>query len=1201
MALITNYSAFTKHQQFRSGSWSVLLFRILLCSSLFYLVTSQNVSEFISIDCGGEGGHDNGTELEWAADTGFLDAAIELGDEGVAVPALVNLNDSTAEFRNNPEQMKTAMAFLPGRALRSKYCYNLPVTHTSLNSTSYLLRAMFPSRNLTANVPNPESIPLNIYGTRFYFTVDSTFVSTIDLDPVEPQTLELVVTSLDRTMHVCLVPLEDRSSLAAISSIELRPLSQTLYPRASVNGQSNTAGNIRVQSTYLILVSRLNFGGVASAPAIRYPFDKYDRLWYAAPLPEGAEFRILAPFIAVIDDEGARADQDNGTPTQVLSTAWEGLNMTSEVSFSFDIARAREICPTPTFYINMMFLDISPQRNSTDQRMVDVRLEQTGPEFFASSRWASFAPVEKNKTWRWFNYKQPYLAQTATYRIKPSTNSTLPALVNAVEVYGEFDAITQRTSLLDALAIRTFSDSLADRVDTAGDPCLPMPWAWLVCSIEIPPRITQINITSKGLTGELKFGETSGALDRLTILDLSNNSFHGSLPTTLVGIVTLRALNVAQNNLSGELPFFVEKSLANLESISLRGNSLNGGLVSLIKALDDPVFSLDLSHNKFTGPIPVEISLLTNLRNLDLSYNSLTGTLDEKVAQLPLLTNLNLRNNSLTGMVPDVIWSSKSKLVNVDLRRNEFTALNLTVWANTVLLNKSFDAVQQKVSLVANKITNIILPSQDLFQQMHGTVGSESDVESSPGFILLGGNPWCSGLAPTNMTLVQRYLCRHHENEDFSKPIIIEERGISRSTVIIIGVTCGVIMLLMAFILFLSLWRMMRRMYELRQIQEELAKDDVRPPFYKYEELKTATKEFSKENELGKGAFGAVYKAVLSDGSVVAVKKLFPTEQNLADFLKEMVLITGIKHRHLVQLKGCCVRDKQRMLVYEYAENNNLAEALWGKDRGFDLSWTQRLNICVGIARGLSYLHEELQPKIIHRDIKPQNILLDKDLKAKIADFGLARPVVEDTTQMATHVGGTLGYFSPEYATLGMFTEKLDVYSYGVLVLEIVSGRRCINLKSPVEDEIYLRSWAYRLCREDKLLDLAAKGLITESNAGEILSVLKTALSCLQEEPTRRPTMSQVVNMLTGNTEVAFDILTELKERNAFASYGFLQDGSFTTTINSQKEGETHSLLNSTSSVSSQTQSETRAFLDSTSSTASGAQPNIELNRMEPR
>ncbi|KAL2652526.1 hypothetical protein R1flu_020654 [Riccia fluitans] len=1174
-------------QHWRREFWTILLAGILVWN--FPLIRSQDDSEFINIDCGGTGGLDPVTNMKWVTDKGFLDSASQLADEGVAVPALVKLNDSTASSRNNAEQLKTALAFIPGRSSRSKYCYNFTVNYTDVNSTSYLLRAMFPSRNLTANVKNQDKFPFDIYGNRFYFTVDSTFISTVDLDPFEPQTIELVVSTLDKSLYACLVPLEDRSSMPAISSLELRPLSQSLYPRASANGQSNTIGNTRVQTTYLMLVSRLNFGANASVPAVRYPHDQFDRLWYAPAIPEDKllEFDSKERIVSLSTISGSEGE-DNGTPNAVINTAWEGLNMSSEISFSFDIKRARAFRPIPSFYVNMMFTDVNPGENDTVQRFVDVTLEHTGPEFFSRSLWASDAKVQSNETSRWYNYKQAFFGSVATYRIKPSENSWLPSMVNAVEVLGEFDAITERTDQFDVLSVKALSGSFADKVDTAGDPCLPIPWDWIVCSIEIPPRITQINLTGKGLIGEIRFDERFGSLDHLTVLDVSNNSLHGSLPTSLVRIVTLRALNVEHNNLSGELPPFEERSLANLESISLRDNSFDGSLLSLIKALDDPVFSLDLSNNNFTDTIPVEIGQLKNLKSLDLSYNSLTGTLDKELVKLPLLKNLNLRNNALTGMVPDGIWSSDSKLINVNLRRNRLTGVNLTTWAINVLANKSFDANQQQVSLVANNIIDIILPSQDLFEQLyrsHSTGSNQQDAPSSTGFILVGGNPWCAELVGTNMSLVQRYLCRSSENEDFLESRFAEGNGgVSSRTLIIIGVTSGLLVLLMACILLVLLWRMGRRMYDLRQIQEELARDDVRPPFYKYEELKTATREFSRQNELGKGAFGAVYKAVLPDGNVVAVKRLFPNEQNVADFLKEMVLISGIKHRNLVLLKGCCVRDKQRMLVYEYAENKNLAEALWGEDRPFDLNWAQRVNICVGIARGLSYLHEELQPKIIHRDIKPQNILLDKGWNAKIADFGLARPIVqEDATQMATQIGGTVGYFSPEYATLGIFSEKLDVYSYGVLMLEIISGRRCINLNSPIEDEIYLRTWAFRLYGENKLLDIAAKGLVTESNRDDVLSVLKTALLCLQEDPNKRPTMSQVVSMLTDVSEVAIDIVTELRDQTFGVGYYAGQyDQTTTSTINPRHEREELALLDSASS-------------------AAGSQPTIELSSMQPR
>ncbi|KAL3701014.1 hypothetical protein R1sor_019036 [Riccia sorocarpa] len=347
----------------------------------------------------------------------------------------------------------------------------------------------------------------------------------------------------------------------------------------------------------------------------------------------------------------------------------------------------------------------------------------------------------------------------------------------------------------------------------------------------------------------------------------------------------------------------------------------------------------------------------------------------------------------------------------------------------------------------------------------------------------------------------------------------------NQRTVIISVAVSGSVFLVVASILLFFLRRMWKRVKDLRQLQEELEKEDVRPPFYKYEGLRAATRNFSDENELGKGGFGAVYKAELADRSTVAVKLLFPSEQSMTDFLKETVVITGIKHMHLVQLKGCCVRDKKRMLVYEFAENGNLAQALWGKERSFILTWAQRLKICVGVAKGLSYLHEELQPRIIHRDIKPHNILLDKDWNAKIADFGLARTMQGDEGTQATTIGGTVGYVSPEYSTQGLITEKLDVYSYGILILEIVSGRKCIE-PSAHPDEFYLRNWAFKLHREDCLSNMAEKALLESVPAQEIEFVLKIALSCVQAAHEKRPSMSEVVIMLTGNTShVAINIV----------------------------------------------------------------------------
>ncbi|KAL3675656.1 hypothetical protein R1sor_025604 [Riccia sorocarpa] len=293
-------------------------------------------------------------------------------------------------------------------------------------------------------------------------------------------------------------------------------------------------------------------------------------------------------------------------------------------------------------------------------------------------------------------------------------------------------------------------------------------------------------------------------------------------------------------------------------------------------------------------------------------------------------------------------------------------------------------------------------------------------------------------------------------------------------------------------------------------------------------------------------------------------------EQNLTDFLKETVLITGIKHRNLVQLKGCCVRDKKRILVYEFAENGNLAQALWGNDRACFLNWAQRLSICIGVAKGLSYLHEELQPKIIHRDIKPYNILLDKDWSAKIADFGLARQVEGDAGTHATKLGGTMGYVSPEYMTQGLITEKLDVYSYGILLLEIISGRKCIDPSAPTE-ELYLGNWAFNLYREGCISKMAEKPRLDSVPVEEIESLLKIAMSCVQQNYENRPSMSKVVIMLTGNaSDVASDIVDELRDQQQ-SLYNSVYGALSVSNVSGTEGQEDQVLLESTSMRAIQT------------------------------
>eukprot|EP00253_Pinus_taeda_P013193 PITA_13193 len=286
---------------------------------------------------------------------------------------------------------------------------------------------------------------------------------------------------------------------------------------------------------------------------------------------------------------------------------------------------------------------------------------------------------------------------------------------------------------------------------------------------------------------------------------------------------------------------------------------------------------------------------------------------------------------------------------------------------------------------------------------------------------------------------------------------------------------------------------------------------------FKYEILREATSNFKLENKLGDGGFGSVYKGVLPDGRVVAVKRLYMgTRHADAEFLNEANLISRVQHRNLVKLLGCSVEGSERILVYEYLPNSSLDKFLFDATKRHLLDWKERYEIIVGTARGLAYLHEESHIRIIHRDIKAGNILLDDKHKPKIADFGLARFFAEDQSHVSTRVAGTLGYMAPEYALRGQLTEKADVFSFGVLLLEIISGRKN---QSSDEDMEFLIEGTWRLYTTDRALEIMDPTLEGSYSSEEGIRVIRIGLLCTQAAAALRPSMFRVVAMLTSETE----------------------------------------------------------------------------------
>lgn len=286
--------------------------------------------------------------------------------------------------------------------------------------------------------------------------------------------------------------------------------------------------------------------------------------------------------------------------------------------------------------------------------------------------------------------------------------------------------------------------------------------------------------------------------------------------------------------------------------------------------------------------------------------------------------------------------------------------------------------------------------------------------------------------------------------------------------------------------------------------------------------MRKATDNFRLDNKIGAGGFGTIYKGVLGDGTLAALKVLKHSHHYRMAFASEIYAIANLEHENLLKMLGFCMEGEHRILVFKYLKNGNLIQTLFSKETHvIDWSWPMRRRICTGVAKGIRFLHEE---HIVHRDIKPSNILLDDDFVPKISDFGIAKLFDSNISQMTTQLAGTMGYMAPEYISAGCLTKKVDVYSFGILVLEIVSGRRQITSLH----EKPLLDIAWELYEKGELITLVDESMGTSLDVKEACSYLKIGLLCTQDNYRLRPSVSTVLEMLRGKCEVNTDNISRL-------------------------------------------------------------------------
>ncbi|RID63663.1 hypothetical protein BRARA_E02649 [Brassica rapa] len=690
-------------------------------------------------------------------------------------------------------------------------------------------------------------------------------------------------------------------------------------------------------------------------------------------------------------------------------------------------------------------------------------------------------------------------------------------------------------------------------------------------------ELEKLVIQASGLVGPIP--KTISSLNKLTKLRISDLSGPESPFPPLQNMISMKTLDLSFNKLSGPIP--VEYSaLADVDNIYLTSNMLSGEVPIWMV---DKGEKIDLAYNDFTNDLRTaecqknDVNMFSSTSPLVANNHSNVSCLSSYICPKTFYglhincggTELTINGTTYDADTSDRAYDSRNGWVSSNTGNfldDERSPRGVTSWANTSELKIADPSLYTHARLSAISLTyyalclgqgnytvnlhfaeimftgnqtykslgrrffdiyvqgKLVVKDFNIVDEAKGV--GRAVVKSFPVMISDGKleiRLFWAGKGTQDLPVRGVYgalISAVSVDPNFIPP---KEAGTGSGGGSSIGTLVGAVVASTMFLVLLIggilWWRGCLRPKS--QMEKDFKNLDFHISSFSLRQIKTATNNFDPANKIGEGGFGPVHKGTLTDGTVMAVKQLSSkSKQGNREFLNEIAMISALQHPHLVKLYGCCVEGDQLLLVYEYLENNSLARALFGpQETQIRLDWPTRQKICVGIARGLAYLHEESRLKIVHRDIKATNVLLDKELNAKISDFGLAKLDEEENTHISTRVAGTYGYMAPEYAMRGHLTDKADVYSFGVVALEIVHGRSNTITRSKV-DTFNLLDWVHVLREQNKLMEVVDPRLGTDYNREEAMTMIQIGILCTSQVPSERPSMSTVVSILEGSSTV---------------------------------------------------------------------------------